>query len=83
MSEVSLPLYLNENVRVLLAQALRNRGYDVCRILEIGRTGKSDSEQFVSAVRHKTAILTHNSRGTTSSCPTLMQNRGKNIKLYR
>ena len=60
MSEISL--YLDEDVRVLLAEVLRNRGYDACHVLEIGRTGKSDSEQLVYAVRHKMAILTHNVR---------------------
>ena len=60
MSEISL--YLDEDVRVLLAEVLRNRGYDACHVLEIGRTGKSDSEQSVYAVRQKMAILTHNIR---------------------
>ncbi len=55
-------LYLDEDVRVLLAEVLRNRGYDVTHTLEAGRTGKSDEEQLVYAVRRKTAILTHNIR---------------------
>jgi predicted nuclease of predicted toxin-antitoxin system len=55
-------LYLDEDVRVLLAEVLRNRGYDVTHTLEVGRTGKSDEEQLAYAVRRKMAILTHNVR---------------------
>lgn len=40
MSDVSL--YLDEDVRVLLAEVLRNRGYNASHVLEVGRTGKSD-----------------------------------------
>ena len=42
MSEISL--YLDEDVRVLLAEILRNRGYNAYHVLEVERTGKSDSE---------------------------------------
>jgi predicted nuclease of predicted toxin-antitoxin system len=58
MTKVSL--YLDEDVRVLLAEVLRNRGYDVIHPLEVGRTGKSDEEQLAYAVSHKRAVLTHN-----------------------
>lgn len=58
MTKVSL--YLDEDVRVLLAEVLSNRGYDVIHPLEVGRTGKSDEEQLAYAVSHKRAILTHN-----------------------
>ena len=58
MSEISL--YLDEDVRVLLAEILRNRGYNAYHVLEVERTGKSDSEQFAYAIRNKMAILTHN-----------------------
>ena len=60
MSKVSL--YLDEDVRVLLAEVLRNRGYEASHVLEVGRTGKSDEEQLTYAIRHKMAILTHNIR---------------------
>lgn len=60
MSNVSI--YLDEDVRVLLAEVLRNRGYEASHVVEVGRTGKSDEEQFAYAVRHKMAILTHNIR---------------------
>ncbi len=58
MSDISL--YLDEDVRVLLAEVLRNRGYTVTHVLEVGRNGKSDSEQLAYAVKHKMTILTHN-----------------------
>lgn len=60
MSDISL--YLDEDVRVLLAEVLRNRGYDVSHVLEVGKTGKSDAEQLAYAVKNKMAILTHNIR---------------------
>ncbi len=55
-------LYLDEDVRVLLAEVLRNRGYDATHTLEAGRTGKSDEEQLAYAARRKMTILTHNIR---------------------
>ncbi len=58
MSDISL--YLDEDVRVLLAEVLRNRGYTVTHVLEADRNGKSDLEQLAYAVKHKMAILTHN-----------------------
>jgi predicted nuclease of predicted toxin-antitoxin system len=58
MSPVSL--YLDEDVRVLLAEVLRSRGYRVTHVLEAGRTGRSDPAQLAYAVEHKMAILTHN-----------------------
>ena len=60
MSDISL--YLDEDVRPLLAEVLRNRGYNATHALEINRTGKSDEEQLAYAVKHKMVILTHNIR---------------------
>lgn len=60
MTPVSL--YLDEDVRVLLGEVLRGRGYDVSHVLELGRGGKSDPEQLAYAVKHGQAILTHNIR---------------------
>ena len=58
MTDISL--YLDEDVRVLLADVLRTRGYKALHVLEAKRAGKSDSEQLAYAVSHKMAILTHN-----------------------
>jgi predicted nuclease of predicted toxin-antitoxin system len=63
MSNISL--FLDEDVRVLLAEVLRNRGYNVSHVLETGRTGKNDEEQLAYADRNKMAILTHNVRDYT------------------
>jgi predicted nuclease of predicted toxin-antitoxin system len=45
-----LTLLLDEDVRVLLADILRQRGYDAVHVLEVGRGGKSDPEQLAYAV---------------------------------
>ena len=58
----SAALLLDEDVRVVLAVILRQRGYDVIHVLEVERTGKSDSEQLAYAVQRRRAILTHNIR---------------------
>ena len=60
MSGISL--FLDEDVRVLLAEVLRSRGYTATHVLEAERTGISDSEQLAYAAEHKMAILTHNIR---------------------
>lgn len=60
MSKISL--YLDEDVRVLLGEVLRNRGYDVSHVLELGRGGKGDSDQLAYAVKQGRSILTHNIR---------------------
>lgn len=58
----SVALLLDEDVRVLLAQVLRQRGYDVVHVLEAGRTGLSDLEQLEYAVAQGRCVLTHNIR---------------------
>lgn len=57
-----LALLLDEDVRVLLAGALRDRGYDAVHVLEADRGGRSDPEQLAYAVAQGRAILTHNIR---------------------
>jgi len=57
-----ITLLLDEDVRVLLAEILRQRGYDVVHVLEVGRGGKSDPEQLLYAVSQKRVILSHNIR---------------------
>ncbi len=43
-------LLLDEDVRVVvLADILRQRGYDAIHVLEIGRAGRSDLDQFTYA----------------------------------
>jgi len=57
-----ISLYLDEDVRVLLAEVLRSRGYGATHVLEAGRAGRSDAEQLAYAVKQGLTILTHNVR---------------------
>jgi predicted nuclease of predicted toxin-antitoxin system len=47
-------------VRPLLAEVLRQRGYDAHHVLELNRTGKTDPEQLEYAVAQQRGFLTHN-----------------------
>ncbi|MDI6800699.1 MAG: DUF5615 family PIN-like protein [Thermodesulfovibrionales bacterium] len=58
MSEISL--YIDEDVRVLLSEVLRSRGYKAMHVLEVKRSGKDDDEQLAYAVGKKMSMLTHN-----------------------
>ncbi len=69
-------LLLDEDVRVLLAEILRQRGYDAVHVLEVGRGGKSDPEQLAYAVSQGRAMLTHNIRDHLRLARTY-QARGK------
>ena len=51
---------LDEDVRPLLGQVLRQRGFDVIHVLDVDRTGLSDEAQLRFAVSENRAILTHN-----------------------
>ena len=55
-------LLLDEDVRVVLAEILRQRGYDAIHVLEVARAGKSDPEQLAYAANEGRVILTHNIR---------------------
>ena len=55
-------LLLDEDVRPLLAEILRQRGHDAVHVLELNRTGQSDLDQLEFAVEQGRAILTHNIR---------------------
>jgi hypothetical protein len=56
----SIPLLLDEDVRVLLAEVLRERRFDALHVLEIARGGLSDFEQLAYAADQGRAFLTHN-----------------------
>jgi len=60
-----IALLLDEDVRVILAEILRQRGHDAIHVLEADRTGKTDSEQLAYATSQQRAILTHNIRDFT------------------
>jgi predicted nuclease of predicted toxin-antitoxin system len=53
-------LLLDEDVRPLLAEVLRQRGHDARHVLELNRTGKTDPEQLKYAVGQQRGFLTHN-----------------------
>ena len=55
-------LYLDEDVRLLLAEVLRQRGYDTIHAVEVKMHGKSDPAQMAYAVKNHRAILSHNIR---------------------
>lgn len=57
-----IALLLDEDVRPMLGEILRQRGYDAIHVLEAGRAGKSDAEQLAYAVSQQRTILTHNIR---------------------
>jgi predicted nuclease of predicted toxin-antitoxin system len=55
-----ISLYLDEDVWVGLAAALRTAGYDAISANEVGRKGMDDEAQLAFAVASDRAILTHN-----------------------
>jgi hypothetical protein len=57
-----IALLLDEDVRPMLGEILRQRGYDTIHVLDAGRAGKSDAEQLAYAVSQQRTILTHNIR---------------------
>ena len=58
----AIRLLLDEDVRLLLAETLRQRGFDARHVIELGRGGRGDPEQLALAVKQRRAILTHNVR---------------------
>jgi predicted nuclease of predicted toxin-antitoxin system len=52
--------YLDEDINVLLKQALINRGADVLSTLKAGNTGNKDEEQLIYATNENRIIITHN-----------------------
>ena len=55
-------LFLDEDVRLLLAEVLRRRGYDVLHTIEAGRQGEDDQAQLEFATAQGRILLTHNVR---------------------
>lgn len=60
MNSLFIPLYLDEDVDVLLAELIRARGFDAMTTQEAGNIENSDAQQFAFAVSRQRAILTHN-----------------------
>lgn len=53
-------LYFDEDADARLAEALRQRGYDVETTVEAGLLEASDEEQLLYAIRQQRALVTHN-----------------------
>jgi predicted nuclease of predicted toxin-antitoxin system len=60
MSQSRIAILLDEDVWDGLANALRQQGYDVVSVNEVGRKGFSDQDQMVYALSQGRAVLTHN-----------------------
>lgn len=58
----AIRLLIDEDVRLLLSETLRRRGFDAQHVVELKRGGRSDPEQLAFAVRQGRAFLTHNIR---------------------
>ena len=58
----SIRLYLDEDVRPLLAEILRDRGYDAISAAHARRKGLTDEEQLLFAIKEHRVLVTHNIR---------------------
>ena len=58
----NIRLYLDEDVEVFLADAVRRRGYEVTTTRDCGNLGMSDLDQIAFARRKGFVILTYNVR---------------------
>jgi predicted nuclease of predicted toxin-antitoxin system len=58
----SIRLYLDEDVRPLLAHTLLMRGYDAVSALDLGRFALPDAQHFRYAAQEGRALLTFNIR---------------------
>ena len=53
-------LLIDEDTHLVLAEALRNRGYDALHVREVGRLGRDDQAQMAFAVQQQRCFLTCN-----------------------
>jgi predicted nuclease of predicted toxin-antitoxin system len=56
----NIKLYLDEDVEVFLADAVRRRGYEANTTRDCGNLGATDLAQVAFALRNGAVILTHN-----------------------
>lgn len=59
---MTLKLYLDEDIDPHLATALRNRGFNVVTVSEVGLRGETDREQLEYAASENRALVTFNIR---------------------
>lgn len=62
---MKIKLYLDEDVDISLAKALKQKGIDVLTTQEAGKKRLNDFEQLEFAVNERRTILTHNKRDFT------------------
>jgi predicted nuclease of predicted toxin-antitoxin system len=60
MTMSTIKLYLDEDVWLGLADALRKRGFDVVHVYQAERGERSDADQLEYAAQEQRTILTHN-----------------------
>jgi len=60
VNELFIKFYLDEDVEVLIAELIRSQNFQAVSTDEVGRKGKSDSQQLEYAVSQNYAIVTHN-----------------------
>ena len=61
-----ITLLLDEDVRPILGEILRQRGYDAVHVLDAGRTGQSDAENWLmpSANGAQSSLITFDTSGS-------------------
>lgn len=55
-------LFIDDDVWLGLAAALRERGFDAVHVYEVAQGSLSDKEQMAFAIQQRRAMLTHNKR---------------------
>jgi predicted nuclease of predicted toxin-antitoxin system len=58
MLEASLRLYLDQMLNIVVADALRNEGYDVLRTSDVGQARADDYEILQKAIKEKRILIT-------------------------
>ena len=55
-----IKIYLDEDVRPIIAEILNERGYEAISTIKANMVGKTDKEQIEFAIKNQMAVLTHN-----------------------
>lgn len=70
-------LYLDEDVDIALAAALRQRGVDVLTTLEAGKSQQKDDGELAFATQTGRALFTHNRRDFARLHKAMMEKGGR------
>jgi hypothetical protein len=60
LKQLFIDLYLDEDVDVLIAGLVRNRGFGAATTQEAGRLGSTDAQQLAFATENRKTLLAHN-----------------------